>query len=160
VTALTADELLAWVDQTANVWRAFLTEHPEALELQCDISGGRVVADLVQHIVDAELGYASRLCSATYVRDAPPIRTADTLYALHERAMAMLRILISDERFDWEELVEFAPRSAPAFRASRRTVLVHLLMHSIRHHAQLATVVRHGGVQADWALDYLFTARR
>lgn len=40
-------------------------------------------------------------------------------------------------------------------RASRKTILVHALMHSIRHYAQLATLVRQHGVKPDWQMDYL-----
>jgi uncharacterized damage-inducible protein DinB len=49
----------------------------------------------------------------------------------------------------------FSTRSAGVLKASRRTVFVHLLMHSIRHYAQLATIVRHNGVKPDWGMDYL-----
>jgi uncharacterized damage-inducible protein DinB len=31
-------------------------------------------------------------------------------------------------------------------------------MHSIRHYAQLATLVRQHGFQPTWPMDYLFTA--
>ena len=41
-------------------------------------------------------------------------------------------------------------------RATRRTILVHLAMHGIRHYAQLATIVRQQGVKPDWGMDYLF----
>ena len=161
MNALTAEELLSWADRTATEWRALLTAHPEALAFPCDVNEGQSVADLVQHIVEAELGYATRLCSTTaFTRDQSPIRTADTLYAIHDRAMAMLRDLLSQKRVDWEDLLEFSPRGAATFRATRRTVFVHLLMHSIRHHAQLATAVRHGGVTADWGMDYLFMGPR
>ena len=155
--ALTAAELLAWADRTATEWRALLTAHPEALAFPCDVNEGQSVADLVQHIVQAELGYATRLCSTTgFPREQLQVRTADTLYAIHDRAMEMLRDLLSQEQVDWEQLLEFSPRGAAAFVATRRTVFVHLLMHSIRHHAQLASAVRRGGVRADWGMDYLF----
>ena len=157
MNALTAEELLSWADRTATEWRTFLTAHPEALGFPCDINEGRCVRDLVHHIVEAELGYASRLCSTTALaREQVSRGMAETLYAAHDRAMAMLRDLLSKERVDWEELLEFSPRGAATFRATRRTVFVHLLMHSIRHHAQLATAVRHGGLRADWGMDYLF----
>ena len=97
------------------------------------------------------MGFATRLCSTTALaREQVPRDTAETLYATHDRAMEMLRELLSRECVDWEELLEFSPRGSAAFRATRLTVFVHLLMHSIRHHAQLATAVRHGGMRADW----------
>jgi uncharacterized damage-inducible protein DinB len=46
-------------------------------------------------------------------------------------------------------------------RATRRTILMHLLTHSIRHYAQLATLTRKQGVAPDWSMDYLlFAAKR
>ncbi len=41
-------------------------------------------------------------------------------------------------------------------QATRRSELVHTLMHSIRHYARLATLVRQHGIQPDWAMDYMF----
>ena len=161
MNALTAEELLAWADRTATEWRALVTAHPEALAFPCDVNEGQSVADLIQHIVEAELGYATRLCSTTaFTREQLPIRTGDTLYAIHDRAMAMLRELLSRGHVDWEELLEFSTGGGGVLRATRRTVFVHLLMHSIRHHAQLASVVRQGGVRADWGMDYLFMGVR
>ena len=157
MNALTAEELLAWADRTATEWRALLTAHPEALAFPCEINDGETVADLIHHIVGAELGYATRLCSApALAREDVPRGTAETLYATHDRAMAMLRDLLLQDDVDWEELIEFKTGTAGAFRATRRTVFVHLVMHSIRHHAQLATVVRQSGVRADFEMDYLF----
>jgi uncharacterized damage-inducible protein DinB len=100
--------------------------------------------------------YAQRLSGLTESSyDQIPKGDADVLYATHERAMAMLRDLLAQGTVDWEGLLEFATRSAGTFRASRRTILVHLLMHAVRHYAQLATVVRQGGVKPDWGMDYL-----
>ena len=86
------------------------------------------------------------------------VRVGDyrVIYAIHDRAMAMLRELLSRDHVDWEDLLAFSTHDGGVLRATRRTVFVHLLTHSIRHHAQLATAVRHGGVRADWEMDYLF----
>jgi uncharacterized damage-inducible protein DinB len=159
MTALTADELIAWVEHTSTKWRALLTAHPEALTLPCDIRESNTVRDVVHHIVAVELRYAERLSGlpeSSY--DQIPKGDAGVLYATHERAMAMVRDLLAQDTVDWEGVLEFATRSAGTFRASRRTILVHLLMHAIRHYAQLATVVRQGGVKPDWGMDYLMMA--
>ena len=154
--ALTADELMAWVEHTSAGWRALLTEHPEALSFPCDIRESRSVGDLIHHVVAVELRYAERLCKmkeSSY--DDIPKGNANVLYATHDRAMSMLRSLVSDESTDWEGVLEFSTRSAGSYRTTRRTVFVHLLMHAIRHYAQLATTVRQGGVPANWSMDYL-----
>jgi len=156
MTALTVDELMAWVENMSSGWRGLLTEYPEALQFPCDIRESSVVGDVVHHIVAVELRYAQRLSGlkeSTY--DEVPRGPAATLYATHDQAMAVLRDLLSKADVDWEGVLEFSTRSAGTFRATRRTILVHLLMHSIRHYAQLATVVRQNGVKPDWGMDYL-----
>ena len=58
---LTAEEILAWNEKTAKGWRQLLTNHPELLTQSCDIAGTKTVAELLQHIVAAQLRYAERL---------------------------------------------------------------------------------------------------
>lgn len=155
--ALSVDELLAWSERTHDGWRALLTQHPEALALPCDVREGETVHDLVLHIVAAELRYAERLAgreATTY--EALPRGDAAALYATHDRATALLREALAREDVDWEEVLEFQTRSAGVLRATRRTILVHLALHGIRHYAQLATIVRQHGVTPGWGMDYLF----
>ena len=60
---LTAEEILAWNEKTAQGWRQLLTSHPELLTQPCDIAGTKNVAELLQHIVAAQLRYAERLAA-------------------------------------------------------------------------------------------------
>jgi uncharacterized damage-inducible protein DinB len=115
------------------------------------------VAKLVQHIVAVELRYAQRLVGvpeSSY--DQVPFGTVEELSETHRQAMETLNGLLLDKNYDWEQSIQFQTRSAGVLRASRRTVLVHTLMHSIRHYAQLATLVRQHGVKPDWPMDYIF----
>jgi uncharacterized damage-inducible protein DinB len=74
--------------------------------------------------------------------------------------MNLLRPLLDRDEAYWETILEFQTRSAGTLRASCRTYLVHLLTHSIRHYAQLATLVRHQGMKHNWTADYLFMGLR
>ena len=47
MTALTADELIAWVENMSSGWRGLLTEYPEALQFPCDIRESSAVGDVV-----------------------------------------------------------------------------------------------------------------
>jgi hypothetical protein len=38
---LSADELLAWSDTTAEHWKRLIEAHPEALQLPCDVCRGQ-----------------------------------------------------------------------------------------------------------------------
>ncbi len=157
ITALTADELMRWVETTATRWRELLRAHPEALAFPCDIRETSTVAGLLQHLVAVELRYAERLADvAETPYEAIGYGSVEEIYATHDRAMELLREQIARPEIDWEERIEFQTRSAGVMQASRRTVLVHALMHTVRHYAQLATVVRQNGVKPGWAMDYLF----
>ena len=156
MTALTAEELMAWVERTTEGWRTLVRAHPEALALPCDVRETHSVAELLQHIVAVELRFAERL------HDLPEtpyeqigFGSADTIFRTHERAMAMLPELLGRGPEFWEQVVDIQTRNAGRLRTSRRTMLVHLLLHSIRHYAQLATLVRQHGIAPGWPMDYL-----
>ena len=57
---LTAAELLAWNESTAQHWRKLIDQHPDILALECDIYGVKTVAQLLQHMVAVETRYAQR----------------------------------------------------------------------------------------------------
>jgi uncharacterized damage-inducible protein DinB len=157
MVAITGTELQDWVEHTSDSWKKLITAHPEILSFPSDIRETKSVAELLQHIVAVELRYAERLNELPQTEYASiPFDTVETIYATHDRAMALLQPLLGKEEKWWEEVQEIKTRSAGTLRASRRTVLVHLLTHSIRHYAQLATLVRQHGVKHDMIADYLF----
>ncbi len=153
---LTAEEILAWNEKTAQGWRRLLTNHPELLTQPCDIAGTKTVAELLQHIVAAQLRYAERLAGLP-ISDYDAIRfdSVDSIYATHDRAIAIFQELIASDS-NWDEPLDFTTRTRGSLRSNRKTILFHALLHGIRHYAQLATLVRHCGVQADQPMDYLF----
>jgi uncharacterized damage-inducible protein DinB len=154
---LTAEEILAWNDKTAQGWRKLLTTHPELLTRPCDIAGTRSIAELLQHIVAAQLRYAERLAGLPISDYASiPFDSVDSIYAVHDRAAAIFRQLFTSKDIDWNEPIDFTTRTMGSLRSDRKTILFHALLHSIRHYAQLASLVRHCGVKPDWPMDYLF----
>lgn len=158
---LTAEELLAWNDTTAQRWRALLESNPEALNVSCDVRGSSNVADLLQHIVAVELRYAERLCGEAVTEYADVSKdSVAALYATHDRAMEKFRRLLKHPAYPWEEEIDLKTRSEGTLLATRRAVFAHALLHSVRHYAQLATLLRHHGVVADWPMDFLFMSAR
>jgi uncharacterized damage-inducible protein DinB len=153
---LTAEEILAWNDKTAQGWRKLLTIYPELLTQPCDIAGTKTVAELLQHIVAAQLRYAERLAGLPISDyDAIPFDSVESIYATHDRAAAIFQqLFVSD--IDWNEPMDFTTRTRGALRSNRKTILFHALLHGIRHYAQLASLVRQCGVKPDWPMDYLF----
>jgi uncharacterized damage-inducible protein DinB len=155
------EELIRWNDQTAIHWRDLARAHPELLSIPCDIRDSGTVAIALQHIVAVELRYAQRLADqpqSTY--DEIPYATPDELFATHVRALDLVHSLLADESFDWDQTIEVKTLSAGTLRATRRDILLHLLLHSIRHYAQLATLVRSAGIKPDWPMDFLMLNAR
>lgn len=161
-TALSGEEVLAWVEKTATNWREFVSENPAVLALPCDIyKTTKTVAGLLHHIAVVELRYAQRLSDlpeSSY--EEVPGDTAEAIYATHDRAMALLRERFADPDYDWEKELEFNTITLGPLAASRRTILFHELLHSIRHYAQLGTLVREHGFKTNFVTDYLMMGAR
>lgn len=156
MVALTGEELLAWVEYTTEGWKKFFLAHPEALSFPCDVRETSNVAQLLRHVVYVELRFAERLHDlAETPLEEVSYDSVETIYATHDKAMGLVRERIDKDDAFWESWMEFPSRLAGLIRAPRRTFLVHLLMHSIRHYAQLGTLVRHQGVAIDLHMDYL-----
>jgi uncharacterized damage-inducible protein DinB len=153
---LSADELIAYVDCTAAGWRDLIVKHPDVLALPCDIMETGTVGALLQHIVAAQLRYAERLAELP-VSDYSEVAfdSAEAIYRTHQRAIELFRQQLA-KPVDWEERVEIVTRRRGPARTSRRTILLHALLHAIRHYAQLATLVRQHGIAPGWPMDYLF----
>lgn len=153
---LDGSELMAWVNSTSTNWKQLFSDHPEAVDIPCDIRETHSSRELLQHIVAVELRYAQRLSG---LQETPyediAVASLDALYAVHERAMLLLSDLSSHDENWWNECLEFQTRSSGMMRAPRRMIFVHLLMHSIRHYAQPATLMRRHGISPQWMMDYL-----
>jgi uncharacterized damage-inducible protein DinB len=157
--ALKAIELLEWNDETAQHWKTLLAAHPEALDLACDVYGTEHVRGLLRHIFAVETRYAQRLSGEPVTPyEQIPDGSADLLFGLHDIAFASYRKLLADDSVDWDEKLEFTTVSAGTQSATRKKILLHAVLHGIRHYAQLATLVRKSGVKPDWAMDFLFSA--
>ena len=156
--SLSADDLLAWNNATAESWHALASEHPSLLQIPCDIHNSTTVGQLLQHIVAAELRYAERLSDTPGTDYASiPFATADDIFATHRLALVILNDLLRDPEFDWNREIEFPTLTAGKRRATRKAVFQHALLHSIRHYAQLATLARQHGVRPAPS-DYLLMA--
>lgn len=153
-----AAALVQWNDETAQHWQKLLQTFPEALELACDVYGAKDVRGLLKHIFAVELRYSQRLSGfpVTAYEDIPS-GSADLLFGLHRQAMSRYHEMLADPGVTWQEQLEFQTLSAGTIRASRQKVLVHAMLHSVRHYAQLATLVRQNGIKPDWPMDFLMS---
>jgi uncharacterized damage-inducible protein DinB len=153
--SLSGQEMLAWNEKTSDGWRQLLSENPEVLNLPCDVMNCKTVGELLQHIVAVELRYAERLAGLPATDYAAiPYDSLGAIYVTHDRAVALFQQQLNADPA-WDEQLEFMTRTWGPAKASRKTMFFHALLHSTRHYAQLATLVRQNGIQPGWLMDYL-----
>jgi uncharacterized damage-inducible protein DinB len=161
VEALTFDDLFQYTDWQRHKWRDWFREYGDApLNLSAGPNGdGRFtsVADLIKHIFFAEKRYVERLTGQPLSDpNAIPIASAAGLFEFGDNSRAELRAFIEsfpDEK--WQVPVELNILSH-TIRATPRKVVLHVLMHEIRHWAQIHTILRLNGFASDFQ-DFLFS---
>lgn len=139
-------------------WQRWFAEHPQALDVPIDIAQTTKVREFVLHVIAVDLRYAERLNGQEVTPYEKMPQDADELFALADRTFEALRKYA--QRASQDELrqeIEFPTRSAGTLRATKRKILLHTLMHSVRHWAQLATELRKAGFKTDWHHDLLMS---
>jgi len=154
--ALTLDELLNWSDETTQRWLQFLAANPAVQQLPCGIYGTDTVLGLVRHIVAVEMRHSQRLAGLPVTSyEEIPQNSLEALATLHTQTFERLRSLLADPAQDWAAKMEFTTLSAGTMSATRRKLLAHAVLHSIRHWAQVATLARAAGCPPKFAGDLL-----
>ncbi len=158
---LSLDDLMDYTDWEREKWYDWLRQRGEkVLKISAGPHGdGRfeTVGDLVRHMFAAEKRYIERL-SGRSLTDAASIPN-DNLEALFRFSQ--------QSRNELKEFVETFPAQewdAPQdfkilnyfLRATPRKIVVHILMHEIRHWAQIATLFRLNGLTGEFH-DFLFS---
>jgi uncharacterized damage-inducible protein DinB len=160
--ALSCDDLLGYTNLSAQQWQNWFAANESALEVPCDIRQTGTVRHFVQHIFAVELRFAERLLGEDITAyEQLAIATTGELFAIHTRATEKYaQYLSTATEAAMDEVLEVQTRSAGDFRLSRRSIFVHALLHSARHWAQLATLVRQAGFPEVDGQDYFLYASR
>jgi uncharacterized damage-inducible protein DinB len=155
---ISIEKLMLWNDNTAQKFYDFVQANPTIFSLPSDIRSSETIAGTLHHIVYLELRFANLIAGLDVpaLEDVPK-DSIEAIHGTHTRAIAIVRRLLDDPTFDWSEELTFEIPTLGRLSASRETFAVHLTMHSIRHYAQLATIVRQAGFKPNWPMDYLFT---
>ncbi|HET6762775.1 MAG TPA: DinB family protein, partial [Longimicrobiaceae bacterium] len=141
-------------------WRQWFAAAPaEVLSLPLGPGSDEVLRDLVKHVFAVELRYAQRLVGQPET-DYADLADADVaaLWQIHARAVALRDgWLAAAGTEELDRMLTFQTRRAGTLQARAHAVVVHTYVHSIRHWAQIATLLRqhgHGGLwQHDWLLN-------
>lgn len=161
MTCVLADrELLDYTRTETGNWHRWLASQPAAV-LDLPVGEGRTatVRGLIHHIIVVERRYTDRLRGEPVSNyEDIPSDSLDALFAAFTDTRARLDAWLEKANdADLSRRMELHTLSAGTLTASTRKVLVHLLMHGIRHWAQLATSLRQQGHATDWSHDILMS---
>ena len=158
---LALDEFLEYTDWEREKWEDWLGKQgDQVLETStgpnCD-ERFKAIGEVIRHVFSAEKRYVDRL------KDRPlsdtgslPADNLKALFAFGRESRRGLREFV--ETFpaeQWDVLKEF-DFFGSTLRATPRKIIVHILMHEIRHWAQIATLFRLNGLR-DKLHDFLFS---
>jgi uncharacterized damage-inducible protein DinB len=152
-------DLLAYCEEESQNWRRWLAANPNALTTPLNnVALASDALELVLHIVAVDLRYSERLLDQPVTPYEQLPKDAAQLFVIHDRAFANLRkFLTSAQPDDWNIKLDFPTRTMGTLTGTRRKIFAHTLLHSVRHWAQLATMLRQAGYKQDWQHDFLFT---
>ena len=156
--ALTFRELLDYTADESERWHRWLAAQPaEVLELPVGTGRTATVRGLVHHIVVVERRYTDRLRGepVTSYEDVPSDPLDGVFDALAAARARLEEWLASATDADLARRLEFQTLTAGTLSASARKIVIHLLLHGVRHWAQLATALRQQGHATDWQHDIL-----
>lgn len=158
--AITFQELLADNESTAAKWRVWFHAHPHALQVLCDVANSNTIGELVHHIFAVELRHSQRLLGVPVtVHDEDPIDTIEQLYAIQEKANSNLKSFLAhaDDQ-QMTEIIHFNLRSGRQVTTSRRKLFAHIMIHAVRHWAQISTLLRQAGLNPSLPGDFLYSS--
>jgi uncharacterized damage-inducible protein DinB len=146
---LNFDELLRYTNGEREKWRAWLLVHPEAMDVPVQ-PGGRypTIGKLIDHIFLVERRHLQRLMEVPIVdrtgltgNNAPPLFDYG---ASVRRELEQYVADLDDEVADQIRTFEVREQQWPM---SARKLLFHILLHEIRHWAQIALAARVNGLE-------------
>src|SRR5882724_1776951 len=140
-------ELMDLTEWERNQWRVRLEAHGDlALQIGVGAHGdGRfeTVGDLVKHIFVAEKHHVDRL-SGRKVTDVStiPSDNIERLFAFGSRTRQDLATFVATEPMDDWDVVRQYDINEKIVNVTARKFIAHILLHEVRHWAQVATILR------------------
>jgi uncharacterized damage-inducible protein DinB len=112
---------------------------------------------MLLHIFAVELRYAERLNEVVEVTpyERHTGKPSGELFAMGEQARRMLAEYLAHAP-DLDRVLTFPTLTSGTLSASKRKIAIHMLLHGVRHWAQLATALREAGF-APGKHDFIFS---
>jgi len=157
--AVRYDALLSYSDHERRKWREWIAADPSRFEIPVQPDGRfPTVGALLDHMYLVERRHLSRLVGAT-----PPDVTGvaagnwQRLFEYADLVRADLRRYATDiDDAVADQTISFTGFDNTRFSMSRRRLLTHILLHEVRHLAQIALAARLNGVDPPGSHDIAF----
>ena len=159
--SLNLSDLIEYTDWERGKWHDWLRQQGNSvLAISAGPHGdGRfeTVGDLVRHIFSAEKRYVDRLSNRPLTDTASiPGGSVETLFAFGRQSRTDLKEFVKGfPAQEWDVPQEFTLMNN-SLKATPKKIVVHVLMHEVRHWAQIGTVLRLNGLTGEFH-DFLFS---
>ena len=157
--SLSYDELLRYTAGEREKWRTWLAVHPDAMELAVQPDGRfPTVGKLIDHIFLVERRYLQRLMQEP-LADATGL-TGSNVAPLFDYGASVRRELeqyVADLDPDVADEVRPIDLRGRQWPTTSRKLLFHILLHEVRHWAQIALAIRLAGLDPPGDHDLFFS---
>ncbi len=145
---LTADELVAYANDERKKWNRWFVDNPRAMSVPAQRQGRfPTVGSLIDHIFLVERRHLQRLTAQTPLAEETGVADTDVagLFAFGDAVREdLVRYMRSLTDGDARTARPFDLRGQRIVMTARK-LLFHILIHEIRHWAQVALALRNGG---------------
>ena len=160
MSTLAFNDLLAYTEWERQKWFALFRKHPQALSLPAGPHGdGRFekVGAVIHHVFSAERRYVDRLANRPITDTSQlPSGNLDALIEQGQHSRQHIREFIATfPASEWDTPFELTIMNS-SLMVTPRKIITHVLLHEIRHWAQIATLLRLNGIKDDFH-DFLFS---
>ena len=153
------EQLLDYSDHERRKWRDWVAADPKRLDIAVQ-PGARfpTAGALLDHVFFVERRHLSRLEGAALPEQTGiPPGDWKRLFEYGDLVRADLRKYISDiDDRTGSETMTFVPMGGGTVTMTRRRLLTHVVLHEVRHLAQLALAARTAGVEPPGEHDLFF----
>ena len=152
--AVNLTDLIAYTDWQREKWHAFLRQNDGALRTSAGPHGdGRfsAIGDLVKHIFSAEKRYIDRLSNRPLTNPADiPNDDVEALFGFGRQSRQdLMRFVDSFPTAEWDVAQDHTILNHKVHLTPRK-IIVHVVLHEIRHWAQIATLLRLNGTRTEF----------
>lgn len=144
---ISLEELLAWNAEERAKWLGWLKANPDAMKVAVQ-PGGRfpTVGALIDHIFLVEVRHTYRLQGKELPTESGlEPHDIDALFAYAELGREGVRQFLTTVRIDDLNQARDVKVASGVYRMSPRKLLFHMVLHEVRHWAQIAVAVRAAG---------------